>query len=282
MQAFEERRRAAVGKFWRRLIVGIALSAGLLLLLLNAGWETTGWILFFLGLLAAFIAASIPLMEVKEGLKHPVLEELARSAGMEFLPADFVPPVFESARTLLFGGGGFSSRTFSDLFNGTDGEGRGCAVYEASLQRRAGRNSYIVFQGQMYAVLRRPGPNGWTVIRPDRKFLNFWKPASDLERVPLEEDKAFERRFEVYGTDPGEARALARPSLRALLLDLRETGRVFVYAAPEEALVALWGKDRFEPGSMLRARPAADRVRAMFDEVRASLATLERIRTELA
>jgi hypothetical protein len=252
------------------------------MLLFRSGWETTSFILFVVVAVGAFVAAISPLIAAKEGLKHPVLEEVARKAGFEYFPSGFVPPAFGSACALLFGGGGFSSETFTDLFNGTDEEGRGLAVYEACLQRRAGRNSYIVFSGQMHAIQRRPGAAGHTVIVPDRKLLNFWKPASDMERVRIEGDEAFEKKFEVYSTHPIEARALLFDSVfRARLLELRKAGRVFVYAGPEEALVAASGKDRFEPGSMLRSRPGEERVRLMFDDVCASLALLKELKAKL-
>jgi hypothetical protein len=99
-------------------------------------------------------------MAAREGLKHPVLDEVAKRAGLEYFPADFVPPAFGSARSLLFGGSGFSSETYSGLFNGTDGEGRRLAVDEACLRRRAGRNSHVVFSGQIYAIQRRPAARG--------------------------------------------------------------------------------------------------------------------------
>ena len=201
---------------------------------------------------------------------------------MEYLPSDFAPPVFGSARALLFGGGGFSSETYTDLFNGTDEEGRGFAVYEANLQRRAGKNSYSVFCGQMYAIQRRPGGQGHTAIVPDKKIFNFWKPASDMERVRIEGDEAFEKAFEVYSTHPMEARALLFDStFRARLLELRKSGRACVYIGPEEALVAANGKDRFEPGSMLRSRPGEERVRLMFDDVCASLELLRELKLKL-
>ncbi len=211
-----------------------------------------------------------------------MLEEVGRKAGLEYMPSGFVPPAFGSACTLLFGGGGFSSETYSDLFNGTDEEGRGVAVYEACLQRRAGKNTYVVFSGQVYAIQRRPGAQGRTVIVPDRKLLNFWKPDNAMERVKIEGDTAFEKKFEVYSTHPMEARELLFDSaFRAKLLELRKAGRVFVYAGPEEALVAATGKDRFEPGSMLRSRPGEERVRLMFDDVCASLGLLRELKAKL-
>ncbi|HEX8622903.1 MAG TPA: DUF3137 domain-containing protein [Allosphingosinicella sp.] len=280
--ALEGERRIAARKFWLRGLGGLALAAAVAVLLFRSEWEAAAVIAFMLIAIAAMIAAFAPLMAAKEGLKHPVLAEVARKAGLEYIASGFVPPVFGTACGLLFGGSGFSSETYSDLFNGTDEEGRGLAVYEACLQRRAGKNSYIVFSGQVYAIQRRPGARGHTTIVPDRKLLNFWKPASDMERVRIEGDPAFEKKFEAYSTHPMEARQLLfDTAFRARLLELRQAGRVWVYAGPEEALVAVTGKDRFEPGSMLRSRPGEERVKLMFDDVCASLALLRELKAKL-
>lgn len=281
--ALEGERRAAVRQFWLRGALGLLLSVAGLALLLGQGWEAVAFLLFAALLVGTFIAAAMPLMKAKEGLKHPVLEEVARKAGLEYFPSGFSPPAMASACALLFGRGGFSAETYSDLFNGKDGEGRGFAVYEADLQRRAGKSVYTVFRGQVYAIQRRPGREGRLAIVPDRKILNFWKPAGDMERVRIEGDPAFEKKFEVYATHPMEARELLFDSaFRARLLELRRAGRVFVYAGPEEALVAATGKDRFEPGSMLRSRPGEERVKLMFDELCASLELLKELKTKLA
>jgi len=280
--ALEGKRRAAARQFWLRGLGGLAVAALAAILLFESGWETTAFIAFVVIFVGAMIAAIMPLTAAKESLKHPVLEALGRRAGLDYFASGFAPPAFASACRLLFGGGGFSSETYSDLFNGKDEAGRGHAVYEACLQRRAGKNTYVVFSGQVYALQRRPGAQGETVIVPDRKLLNFWKPSGDMERVKIEGDAAFEKRFEVYSTRPMEARELLFDSaFRARLLELRKGGRVFVYAGPEEALVAATGKDRFEPGSMLRSRPGEERVKAMFDDVCASLALLRELKAKL-
>jgi hypothetical protein len=279
--ALEGERKAAVRKFWIRGLGGLApaLAAGVSLFL--SGWETVAVIASLVFVIAAIVAAIGPLMAAKEGLKLPVLEEIAKRAGMEYIPSDFTPPAF-GACGLLFGRSGFSSQTFTDLFNGTDEEGRGFAVYEANLQRRSGKNSYTVFSGQLYAVQRRPGHQGYLAIVPDRKIFNFWKPAGDMERVRIEGDEGFEKKFEVYATHPMEARELLDPVFRARLVELRKTGRVYLYAGPEEALAATAGKDRFEPGSMLRARPGEERVKLMFDDVCASLGLLRELKAKLS
>jgi len=280
--ALEGERRVAVRKFWLRGTIGLALTVAALASLLNAGWEVAAIVVSLAFLIGSFIAAAGPLLAAKEGLKHPVLEEVAKKAGLEYFPSDFTPPAFGGGRALLFGGSGFSSQTFTDLFNGVDEEGRGFAVYEACLQRRSGKNTHTVFSGQMYAVQRRPGAQGHTAIVPDKKIFNFWKPASDMERVRIEGDEAFEKAFEVYSTHPMEARELLfDTAFRARLIELRKSGRVFVYAGPDEALVAATGKDRFEPGSMLRSRPGEERVKLMFDDVCASLELLRALKAKL-
>jgi hypothetical protein len=280
--ALEGERKAAVRKFWLRGTIGLVLTAAALLSLLNAGWQVAAILLALAFLIGTFVAAVGPLLAAKEGLKHPVLEEVAKKAGLEYFPSDFSPPAFGGGRALLFRGSGFSSQTFTDLFNGVDEEGKGFAVYEACLQRRSGRNTYVVFSGQMYAVQRRPGVSGHTAIVPDKKIFNFWKPASDMERVRIEGDEAFEKKFEVYSTHPMEARELLfDTAFRARLLELRQSGRVYVYAGPEEALVCATGKDRFEPGSMLRSRPGEERVKLMFDDVCASLELLRELKAKL-
>ncbi|MEA3008421.1 MAG: hypothetical protein QOJ91_113 [Sphingomonadales bacterium] len=280
--ALEGERRAAVRKFWLRGSVGLTLAVLAFVTLLRADWVVVAVVVGIAFLVGAISAAIGPLIAAKEGLKLPVLDEVAKKAGMEYFPSDFTPPAFGGGRALLFGSSGFSSQTFTDLFNGLDEDGLGFAVYEACLQRRSGKNTHTVFSGQMYAVQRRPGSQGQTAIVPDRKIFNFWKPASDMERVRIEGDEAFEKKFEVYSTHPMEARALLfDTAFRGRLLELRKSGRVFVYAGPEEALVAATGKDRFEPGSMLRSRPGEERVKLMFDDVCASLALLRELKAKL-
>jgi hypothetical protein len=279
--SIESERRAAVRTFWIRSATGLLLAAAALLSLLQAGWEAPAYILGSLFLCGGIVAATVPLSLVKEGLKQPVLDALARRCGLEYIAADFDPPVYGHARPLLWGG--LSCESFTDLFHGADEEGRGSAVYEARLQRKSGKSNVVVFSGQMYAIERKPGTKGVTVIVPDRKFLNVFKPARDMERVRIEGDDAFERRFEVYSTAPMEARHLLfSVDLRRRLLALREEGQVLVYLSPQEALVAARSrKDRFEPGSMFRSRSGEERVKQMFNDLAGSLDTLREFKRRL-
>ncbi|MEA3037014.1 MAG: hypothetical protein QOH04_2791, partial [Sphingomonadales bacterium] len=221
------------------------------------------------------------LSSVGEALKVPVLERIAARAGLEYMEKGFSPPVYPMARDALFGRH-LSSETFTDLFHGKDEQGRACAVYEATLTRQAGKNRQTVFSGQVYAFQRGPGGAGETIVRPDRGLFNFVHP-SGMQRVELEGAAAdFDRKFEAYSTEPGTARSLlVDGTLRRLLLDLREGGRLWAWIGPDDALVAIAGRNRFEPGSMLRSRPGRDRVRTMLDDCCAALATLGKLKAKL-
>ena len=276
----EDRRKAAVGTFWRYLVGGIVLASAIVISLTYSGWTLVAWALGLIVLVGGIVLALLPLSRASQQLKHPVLETLVRIGGMEYLPDGFDPPVYPDARNTLFGNW-LSSQTFTDLFHGIDESGKRYAIYEACLSRRAGKNTETVFTGQVYAFQRRSRGGGTVAIVPDRGLFNFFKPASNMERVKFESDQPFESRFEVYATHKSEALGMIGTEARRELLKLREKGRVFAYVGPEDILVAAWGKNRFEAGSMFRSLGGEERVRRMFDEVCDSLRVLRALKRAL-
>jgi hypothetical protein len=280
ISTIEETRKAAVRSFWTYLLGGIALAAAIVVSLTMSGWDAWGWIGGGIVLIVAIILAILPLSRAGETLKHPTLEKLAEMGGMEYLPSGFDPPVYPEARKTLFGGW-LSGETFTDLFHGTDADGKRFALYEGVLTRKSGKSTVTVFSGQMYAFQRRSKSNGTIAVVPDRGLFNFFKPASGMERVKFESDPDFEKKFEVYATHPTEALSLLGSDVRRLLLDLRQTGKVLAYLGPEDVFAAVWGKNLFEAGSMFRAVAGQDRVKKMFDDVCASLTALGRFKRAL-
>ncbi|MEA3042533.1 MAG: hypothetical protein QOH47_371 [Sphingomonadales bacterium] len=277
----EDRRKDAVRLFWLYLLGGIVLAVAIAWSLVAADWIGVGMFLAFAVFVLALVFAMRALGKVGLALKLPVLETLAEKGGLTFLAGGFDPPVYPEARKALFGNW-LSSQTFSDLFYGTDEEGRRFAFYEGHLMRRSGKNSVTIFQGQMYAWQRRARSGGEVVIVPDRGIFNFFKPVSGMTRVKFESDPEFEKKFEVYAFEPQQAQMIVSGDVRRILLELRQAGRVFGYVGPEDAFVAATGKNKFEPGSMFRSTGGEQRVRAMFDDVCASLAVLKRLRTALS
>jgi hypothetical protein len=278
IDTIETVRRGAVRRFWLVLLGGIAAAVAAAMLAAGA----VAGILFVVILVGTIIVAMGPLSAASAGIKHPALGALAAQGGMTYLPTGFDPPVLEEARTPLFGSW-LSSALFTDLFHGEDADGRRFAFYEATLSRGHGKNRHQVFSGQVYAFQRRRTQSGAVVAVPDRGLFNFFKPAGGFERVKLDNAPDFEKRFELYATHAHEATMLfGSLTLRALLLRLRENGRIFAYIGPEDVLVAITGKNRFEPGSMFRSRGGEERVKLMFDDVCASLQILNELKASLA
>lgn len=282
IRTIEERRSAAVKRFWLVLIGGTLAALLLAILVGSALGGTIGWILFVVAMIGIFILAWHPLSAASAAIKHPTLEAIAAQGGMTYVPTGFNPPVLEEARQPLFGSW-LSGAVFTDLLQGEEPDGKRFAVYEATLTRGHGKHKTQVFSGQVYAFQRRRAGSGEIVAVPDRGLFNFFKPAGGFERVKLEHDAAFETKFELYATEPHEAALLfGSAALRALLLRLRESGRIFAYVGPDDVLVAITGKDRFEPGSMFRSKGGEERVRLMFDDVCASLGILRELKASLA
>jgi hypothetical protein len=283
LETLESNRSGAFRTFWLVLIGGTIVAAGVTYLLFAVDFPTLAFIAGILLLVVAIGFAYSPLAKVGQGLKEPVLQELAAKAGMEYLASEFAPPLYPEAKKALFGAW-ISSEAFSDLFNGKDEQGRGVAVYEATLQRGSGRSRHIVFSGQLYALQQDVPSGAITVIVPDRGLFNFFKPSGGLERVKID-DEEFERRFEVYSTHEVEAKQLLFSSeLRRALLDLGQGGRkgkVLAWFGPEGTLVAAAGADKFEPGSMFRSRDSQERTRSMYDDFCGSISILKRLRAAL-
>jgi hypothetical protein len=279
--ALEANRSAALWRLWLWLAVSILLGVGAFFSLRATGWVGLSIVVAIVFIIVGIVFGFAALSEVSEGLKQPVLQALAAKAGMEYMENGFSPPAYPEARKALFGSW-LSEEKFSDLFHGKDEEGRNFAVYEAQLVRGSGKNRHTIFRGQVYAIERRPGTGATTVIVPDRGLFNFFKPAGGLQRVKLESDPEFEKKFEVYATGEIEARQLLfDTAFRQRLLALREDGRVFVHIGATDALVAATGWDRYEPGSMLRSKPGDERVRSMVEDVCETLATLRALKAKL-
>jgi hypothetical protein len=280
ISTLEDRRKDAVRRFWLYLAGGIVIAGAIIWSMSSSDLIGVALFLSLAVLIGGIVVAMIALGKVGNALKLPALQTLAEKGGLTFLADGFDPPVYPEARKALFGNW-LSTQTFSDLFHGADDEGRRFAFYEGALVRGSGKNRHTVFSGQMYAWQRRAKGGGEIVIVPDRGLFNFFKPVSGMERVKFENDPEFEKKFEVYAFEPQQAQMVLDGEARRILLELRQAGRVFGYVGAEDAFVAATGKNKFEPGSMFRSTSGEQRVRAMFDDVCASLAMLKRLRAAL-
>jgi hypothetical protein len=278
----EDRRSRAVARFWKVLALGTVAALILAFLAGSLFNGAVGWILFLVSMVGLFIYAWNPLAAAAEAIKRPTLEAIAAQGGMTYMPAGFEPPVLGQAKRALFGSW-LSHSGFTDLLYGTDGEGRNFAVYEGTLSQGHGKHKAQVFSGQFYGFQRRRTQQGEIVAVPDRGLFNFFKPSGGFQRMRFESDPEFEKKFEVYATEAAEAEMLfGSMTLRRTLLELRESGRIFLYVGPTDVLAAVTGPNRFEPGSMFKAKGGEERVRLMFSDVCASLDILKRLQAVLA
>lgn len=277
IDSLEGERRAALRTFWTRFLLGLLALAAAALFALVVGRGSEDMVLGIFAVLILLSPLAIaPLRRIGEDLKRPILWEIANRAGMEYQAEGFTSPILESAGDLLFSAG-HVGWTLSDLFNGADEEGRGFAVHEA----RAVRGDRCLFAGQVYAIQRRPGAKGRLLVAPRGRIVTTSSPSLDMDEVRIEGDEAFGSAFEVYASDPLEARLLLfDTSLRALLLELGETGKVYLYAGPGEALVAVAGWDRFE-AHPFKGPVGEAMVRRVFDDVRAAFALLRDLKAKL-
>lgn len=277
IESLETVRAAAMKQFWT-----VAAGGGigtLVIAALAAVFHMPLFVvllLFIGGLIGTYMFAMRPVDAVRKGLKLPMLQALAARGDMTYADSGFQPPYYEGARKALFGS--LSETTFTDLFEGRDAEGRAFAIFEAQLVQGSGKSRTVVFSGQMYGFETTKGP-GITVVVPDRGMFNFFKPGKDMVRVKFDTNPQFEKVFEVYGDNPsGTQGLLASPTLQNRLLELRGNGKLFVFCGGGQALIAIAGPDRFEPGDMFKATPGKDRAKLMFDEVCTSLTLLKELR----
>jgi hypothetical protein len=275
----EDTRRKAVSRFWTLLLGGLAAVAVIAFVLANLLSVPVGATVFFAGAIFLFIFAFKPLAAAGESIKLPTLEALAAQGGMSFTPTGFEPPVFAEARRALFGSW-LSSANFSDLFYGTGADGKRFAFYEGELWQGHGKHRAQVFSGQFYGFERHRTQVGDIVAVPDRGLFNFFKPAGGFQRVRIETDPEFEKKFELYAIDQAAARMMFGGSeVRRLLLDLRQQGKVFLFVGPNDVLAAVHGRNRYEPGSMFSSKAGEARVRLMFDDVCAAMEIVKRLKS---
>jgi hypothetical protein len=129
------------------------------------------------------------------------------------------------------------------------------SLVEAHLQVRGDRRRRDVFDGLLVQVGLPRGLVGVTAVGPDGGPIGNLKArwrAAGLQRVRLE-DPRFERRYEVYGSDQVESRALLTPAFMERFLALERLAGVAAPGAMAEgnrltvALPKRHRTDLFEP-----------------------------------
>lgn len=207
--------------------------------------------------------------------KERVLPRLAAGFGaLAWRPAQ--PPLEEFRRHRLFPDwDGVEAE--DEIF----GEYRGMplSIIELKLTKGSGKNERTIFHGLTAAVTLPRGLRGTTVVVPDRGM--FGNLAERLRGGPCEpvrlEDPAFERAYEVYGSDQVSARALLTPAFMERFLALANSGRFGAPAAlvqDNRLLMALGSTGRgdlFQPPSYRKPAAGREALTRLHDDIEAVL-----------
>jgi hypothetical protein len=263
-------RRAAIG-FWAVLLLGFAMIAAATIIAINLDHLILAVLIGSIGVLAVYCIAMIPLVVAGRAIKLPVFEILAARHGMDYAPLVGAPPVYAEAGPILFGDE-LATESFVDFFHGKFLDACDFTTCQSYI---LGENE-TRFNGRLFTLARHRGGGGHVIATPDNPHCV--DPATALA---LDGDPAFARAFRVHATIAEEGRALLGPEARRTLLELRRRGKVWLYAGPGEILVAVQGRKGFTPGLGFRFRRGEDRIRAMFDDLADSLATLRSLKASL-
>lgn len=207
--------------------------------------------------------------------KERVLPRLAARFGpLAWRPAQ--PPLEEFRRHRLF-----PDWDDCDADDEIFGEYRGMplSIVELKLTKGSGKNERTIFHGLTAAVTLPRGLSGTTVVVPDRGL--FGNLAERIRGGPCQpvrlEDPAFERAYQVYGSDQISARALLTPAFMERFLALAGSGRFGAPAALVQdnrllmALGAVAARDLFEPPSYRKPAAGREALTRLHDDIEAVL-----------
>lgn len=229
LQGQAEARAEAKRKAWQRWIAGLVLGAPLLLCFAGEGfvWQAMGYA--GLAIIAiGFTMGGIIRQTMVSNLKREMNSALARTLGIEYSPDASFGEEFNLAYAydLL---PGYSRKRCEDCWQGELG-GTRFRLYEATMIERRGsgkdQRDVTVFRGIILTLRFARDFHGVTLVERQRMRLTWFgdsqtKNGMKLDRVKMV-DPRFEESFDVYGSDPVEARYLVHPAYCERLVALEE------------------------------------------------------------
>lgn len=229
LQGQAEARAEAKRKAWQRWIAGLVLGAPLLLGFAGEGfvWQAMGYA--GLAIIAiGFTMGGIIRQNMVSNLKREMNSALARTLGIEYSPDASFGEEFNLAYAydLL---PGYSRKRCEDCWQGELG-GTRFRLYEATMIERRGsgkdQRDVTVFRGIILTLRFARDFHGVTLVERQRMRLTWFgdsqtKNGMKLDRVKMV-DPRFEESFDVYGSDPVEARYLVHPAYCERLVALEE------------------------------------------------------------
>lgn len=193
-----------------------------------------------------------PIIKHQKEVKQKLVTRMCGFFGLEYFMEPKTDPIPELRRVGLLPSHNRERR--EDQVAGTY-EGVRLQMTDLRLREESGsgkdKREVTVFEGPVFSFSFPKRFNGTTIIKADGSLIgNFFNGIGmgDRERVTLE-DPAFEKCFEVYGTDQVEARYLLTPGFMQQLMELRESFGNKMQAAfngDSFYIVANNGQNKFE------------------------------------
>lgn len=266
LQGQTSAREQAKAKAAKRMAVGLILGAPFLLGFFWDGFW--GQAVGFVGLAIiaiGFTLGGIIRQNMVRTLKHEMNRTLARTLGIEYDPAAAFGDEFNLAYAydLL---PGYTRKSCEDMWHGELG-GTRFRLYEAKLIQRRGsgkdRRDVTVFSGIILMLRFAREFHGVTLVERQRMRITLFgdsqtKNGMKLDRVKMV-DPRFEKTFDVYGSDPVEARYLVHPAYceRLVALEDRFEGKSLKALFHRgDVVVTVNSENLFESASL---NPARDR-----------------------
>lgn len=237
---------------------GIAAAAAWVLVPLLTGWDS--WFVPLAALMAFVIWGAHKRAQMTKRIKQGVNEALADALGIHFSCDADPGREFDLARTFKQLPH-HNRKSFEDCWWGELG-GTSFRMFEAHLQekRGSGKNTHYVtvFRGIILRLAFAREFHGTTVIQRQRMRISlFGGDTQKLGGVRLDRmkmvDPRFEDKFDVYGSDPVEARYLVHPAYceRLMRLEAQFHGKGLTALFHEgDVIVTIPSSDLFESGSL--------------------------------
>lgn len=210
------------------------------------------------------------LCALRSSVKVFLLKEVSGFFGFEYdeHPRNHGLDEFSGARLVP----SYNEATVDDHFSGRHAE-VDFEFFECFLKKDQGDNDFKeVYHGLLFRFSFPKAFSGQTVVLRDqgrmRNFLKGWK--HDGERIELE-DPRFEKHFEVWGTDPIEARYLLTPTFMERVVELAGafgSSKFELCFRNNRLLLSVpVTKDQFEAGGMFADVRSKKRVEVLVKEI---------------
>jgi hypothetical protein len=274
----EAERKGAVNAFLMALVAGVVLVflENLMTPSLTGGAaHSVDFRVALATMLGAAVLGYRPLAAVARNVKIGVINALCEPLGVRYSAAGADGPSFDNflALNLLPRP---SDKSFSDFLSGRRGE-VDFTICQAVLQQGPGKSRHLVFQGQLFRLVRPRRLGSTTVVLRNASWLKRFECPSGLQSVGLE-DPVFGKAFAVFASDQVEARQILTPAFIQQLVDLETAyagGHVRCAFGQSELLIALEGPNRFEVGNMFSTLVARSRVEGIARDIEQVLAMID-------